>query len=76
MLTITVNTFKNIYTKFHNDPRKTLGDMYINFRGDFLLLNCLGVSSSTGNCEDEQYLLFGRKKTFKDSCQIIGVTDI
>ena len=33
MLTFTVNTFENIDTEFHNDPRKTLGDMYIYFRG-------------------------------------------
>ena len=41
MLTITVNTFENIDTKFHNDPRKTLGDMYIYFGWDLLLLHCL-----------------------------------
>ena len=39
--TITLNTFENIEKKFHNDPRKTLGDMYIYFRGDLLLLNCI-----------------------------------
>ena len=31
-LTITLNTFENIDKKLHNDPRKTLGDMYIYFR--------------------------------------------
>ena len=44
MLTITVNTFENIDKKIHNDPRKTLGYMYIYFRGDILWLNYL-VSS-------------------------------
>ena len=39
--TITLNTFENIDKKFHNDPRKTLGDMYIYSRGDLLLLHCL-----------------------------------
>ena len=33
MLTITVNIFENIDTKFHNDQRKTIGDKYIHFRG-------------------------------------------
>ena len=41
MLTVTVNTFENIDKKFHNNPRKTLGDTYIHFRGDLLLLHCL-----------------------------------
>ena len=36
MLTITVNTFENIDTKFHNDQRKTVGDMYICYRGEGL----------------------------------------
>ena len=42
MLTITVNTFENVDTKFHNDPMKTSGNMYNYFRGDrnLLLLNC------------------------------------
>ena len=31
MLTITVNTFENIDTKFHNDQKKIIGDMYIYF---------------------------------------------
>ena len=33
MLTVTLNTFENIGKKFYNDPRKTLGDMYIYFGG-------------------------------------------
>ena len=33
MITITLNTFENIYKKFHIEPRKTLGDMHIYFRG-------------------------------------------
>ena len=35
MLTIAVNTIENIDTKFHNDPRKTLGDIYIYLRGTY-----------------------------------------
>ena len=37
MLTITVNTIENIHTKFYNNQR----DMYINFKGDLLLLKWL-----------------------------------
>ena len=33
MLTITVNAFENIDTKFYNDQRKTVEDVYIYFRG-------------------------------------------
>ena len=46
MITITLNTFENIDKKFHNDPRKTLGDMCIYFRGGltfvvlFILIKC------------------------------------
>ena len=32
MLRITVNTFENTGTKFHNDQRNTIGHMYIYFR--------------------------------------------
>ena len=42
MLTITVNTFKNIDKKFHNDPRKTLwGYVHLFQGGDLLLLTCV-----------------------------------
>ena len=41
MLEITVNSFKNIGAKFHNDQRKTIGDIHSYLRGDLLLLNCL-----------------------------------
>ena len=43
MQTITVNTFENIDTKFHNDQRKIIGDMYDYFRGDLLLLSGLYI---------------------------------
>ena len=36
----TVNTFENTDTKFHNNQRKTIGDVYIYFIGDLLMLNC------------------------------------
>ena len=38
---VTDNTFDNIDKKFQNDPMKTIGDMYIFFMGDLLLLHCL-----------------------------------
>ena len=41
MKTFTDNTFDNIEKKFQNDPMKTVGDMYIFFSGDLLLLHCL-----------------------------------
>ena len=41
MLTITLNTFENIDKKIYNDPGKTLGDMYIYFMRDLLLLHSL-----------------------------------
>ena len=45
MLTITEN-IENIDTKFHNDQRKTIGDMYIFFQGgltfvELFMLECL-----------------------------------
>ena len=58
MLTLTANTFENIDKKFHNDPRKTLGDMYIFSGGDLLLLHCLSpenahVSNNNGYKKEE-----------------------
>ena len=43
MITFTLNTLENIDQKIDNDRWKTLGDMYIYFRGDLLLLNFLVV---------------------------------
>ena len=43
ILPITVNTYDNIDTTFHNDRRKTIGHMYIYLRGDLLFLKLLQV---------------------------------
>ena len=61
ILTIILNIFENIDKKFHNDPRKTLGDMYIYFRGGltfvalfifpfFMLTLILPFTSKLLNC--------------------------
>ena len=43
MVTITVNTFENIDTKFHNDQIKALVDTYIHFRGGHTLVELLHI---------------------------------
>ena len=58
----TVNTFENIEKKFHNDPRKNLGDIYIYFRGDLLLLHCYN-----GDIGEISKTYFPREACFGDN---------
>ena len=50
MLTITVNTFENIDTKFHNDPRKTSGDTVCTFISGGLTLVALLSALMANTC--------------------------